>query len=135
MAGSIEWLTPDNDPEHWDLIEGQGSLYHPSFSGVTLALIHGGQPDALILCHEPTRTHLRGLPHHGLPALDVLRDTALHFARVVNPDCQAVGISVNTHALSEEDAGVYCEELERRMDLPVVDPVRHGAARLVDALG
>ena len=62
MAGAVEYLTPDNDPDHWDHIEGQGSLFHVSYSGVTMALIHGGQPDALILCHEPTRTHMRGLP-------------------------------------------------------------------------
>ena len=68
MAGSVEWLTPDNDPDHWDLIEGQGSLFHVSYSGVTMALIHGGQPDALILSHEPTRTHMRGLPGYGLPS-------------------------------------------------------------------
>ncbi len=61
MAGSIEILTPDNDDDHWDHIEGQGSLFHASYSGVTLALIHGGQPDALVLSHEPTRTHMRGL--------------------------------------------------------------------------
>ncbi len=66
MAGSIEWLTPDNDADHWDLIEGQGSLFHASYSGVTLALIHGGRPDALILCHEPTRPHMRGLPDYRL---------------------------------------------------------------------
>ena len=69
MAGSIEHLTPDNEPDHWDLIEGQGSLFHASFSGVTMALIHGGQPDALVLCHEPTRKHMRGLPDYGLPSL------------------------------------------------------------------
>jgi hypothetical protein len=56
MAGSIEWLTPDNDDDHWDMIEGQGSLFHVSYSGVTMALIHGGAPDALILSHEPTRS-------------------------------------------------------------------------------
>ena len=67
MAGAIEYLTPDNDDDHWDIIEGQGSLFHVSYSGVTLALIHGGQPDALILCHEPTRTHMRGLPGYKLP--------------------------------------------------------------------
>ena len=62
MAGAIEYLTPDNEEDHWDLIEGQGSLFHVSYSGVTMALVHGGQPDALILCHEPTREHMRGLP-------------------------------------------------------------------------
>ena len=134
MAGSIEWLTPDNDPDHWDLIEGQGSLFHVSYSGVTLALIHGGQPDALILSHEPTRTHMRGLPGYGLPSLEALRDTALSLAQVANPACAVVGVSVNTAALSDAEALECCAEIEARMGLPTVDPFRHGAGRLVDAL-
>ena len=77
MAGSVEYLTPDNDADHWDLIEGQGSLFHASYSGVTLALIHGGAPDALILCHEPTREHMRGLPDYQQPSLQELNDVAL----------------------------------------------------------
>jgi uncharacterized NAD-dependent epimerase/dehydratase family protein len=134
MAGAVEWLTPDNEPDHWDLIEGQGSLFHISYSGVTMALIHGGQPDALILCHEPTRTHMRGLPGFALPSLEDLRDTALHLARVVNPACQVVGVSINTVALSDQEALDYCAAVEARMGLPTVDPFRHGAGRLVDAL-
>lgn len=134
MAGSVEWLTPDNDDDHWDLIEGQGSLFHVSYSGVTMALIHGGQPDALILCHEPTRTHMRGLPTYDLPSLETLRDTALPLARVANPDCQVVGISVNTQHLSEDDAVAYLAQVEARMGLPAVDPFRQGAARLAEAL-
>ena len=98
MAGSIEWLTPDNDPDHWDLIEGQGSLFHASYSGVTLALIHGGQPDALVLCHEPTRPHMRGLPGYQLPSLEALRDLSLTMARMVNPDVRVIGVSINTAA-------------------------------------
>ena len=70
MAGAVEYLTPDNDSDHWDHIEGQGSLFHVSYSGVTMALIHGGQPDALVLCHEPTRKHMRGLPDYDLPSLE-----------------------------------------------------------------
>lgn len=134
MAGAVEYLTPDNDADHWDHIEGQGSLFHVSYSGVTMALIHGGQPDALILSHEPTRTHMRGLPTYDLPSLETLRDTALPIARVANPDCQITGISVNTQHLSEEDAVKYLADVEDRMGLPTVDPFRHGAARLVDAL-
>ncbi len=134
MAGSVEWLTPENDPDHWDLIEGQGSLFHVSYSGVTMALIHGGQPDALILSHEPTRTHMRGLPDYALPTLEDLRDTALHLARVANPACQVVGISMNTAAMADQAALDYCAEVETRMGLPTVDPFRHGAGRLVDAL-
>ena len=134
MAGAVEWLTPDNDPDHWDLIEGQGSLFHVSYSGVTMALIHGGQPDALILSHEPVRTHMRGLPHYGLPTLEELRDTALPLARVANPACEVVGISINTKGLGEAEAERFCRETEDRMGLPTVDPIRHGAGRLVDAL-
>ncbi|MGR3662994.1 MAG: N-acetyltransferase DgcN [Paracoccaceae bacterium] len=134
MAGSVEWLTPDNDAVHWDHIEGQGSLFHVSFSGVTMALVHGGQPDALILCHEPTRTHMRGLPGYKLPSLRTLWDTALPLARVANPDCQVVGISVNTQHMSEEEAVEYLSGVEAEMGLPAVDPFRHGAGRLVDAL-
>ena len=134
MAGAVEWLTPDNDPDHWDLIEGQGSLFHVSYSGVTMALIHGGQPDALILAHEPTRTHMRGLPGYALPSLEALRDTALPLARVANPACEVVGISINTKGLGEAEAERFCRETEDRMGLPTVDPIRHGAGRLVDAL-
>jgi uncharacterized NAD-dependent epimerase/dehydratase family protein len=134
MAGAVEYLTPDNDADHWDHIEGQGSLFHVSYSGVTMALIHGGQPDALILAHEPTRTHMRGLPDYDLPSLETLRDTALPIARVANPNCQIAGIAVNTQHLSEDEAVAYMAQVEARMGLPTVDTFRHGAARLVDAL-
>ena len=134
MAGSVEYLTPDNDADHWDHIEGQGSLFHVSYSGVTMALVHGGQPDALILCHEPTRTHMRGLPSYQQPTLATLRDVALQLARVANPACQVVGISVNTQHMSEDEAVAYLAKVESEMGLPTVDPYRHDAARLVDAL-
>lgn len=134
MAGSIEWLTPDNDPDHWDIIEGQGSLFHASYSGVTMALVHGGQPDALILCHEPTREAMRGLPDYTPPSLEQLRDTALPLARWVNPDCKAVAVSVNTQHMTEEEALAYLEAAEKKMGIPVVDPFRQGAGRLVEAL-
>ncbi|WP_417694129.1 N-acetyltransferase DgcN [Roseibium sp.] len=134
MAGSIEYLTPDNDADHWDLIEGQGSLFHASYSGVTLALVHGGQPDALVLCHEPNRPHMRGLPDYQLPSLEDVRDVALRLAQVVNPNCQVVGVSLNTSSMSDDEALAYCKEVEDRLGLPCVDPFRHGAGRLADAL-
>ena len=134
MAGAVEWLTPDNDSEHWDLIEGQGSLFHPSYSGVTMALIHGGQADALVLCHEPTRTHMRGLPHYPSPAIEDLGPLVLPLARIVNPEVRIVGCSVNTALLSGDEADAYLADLEDRMGMPCVDPFRQGADRLVDAL-
>ncbi len=134
MAGSVEYLTPPNDEDHWDLIEGQGSLYHASYSGVTLALIHGGAPDALVLCHEPTRAHMRGLPDYQQPSLQDLRDTALTMARIVNPAAQVVGISINTAALNDADANALLQKTEQEMGLPTVDPFRQGGDRLADAL-
>lgn len=134
MAGAVEWLTPDNEAEHWDLIEGQGSLFHASYSGVTMALVHGGQPDALVLCHEPTRPHMRGLPDYKQPSLEDLRDVALRLAQVVNPACKVVGVSVNTQHLPEAEAFKYLEEVEAAMGIPAIDPFRQGAGRLVEAL-
>ena len=134
MAGAVEYLTPDNDPDHWDHIEGQGSLFHVSYSGVTMALIHGGQPDALILAHEPTRTHMRGLPGYGLPSLEDLRDTALPLARIANPSCEVAGVSINTAGLGDDEFEAYLAQVEDRMGLPAADPYRQGAGKLVDAI-
>jgi uncharacterized NAD-dependent epimerase/dehydratase family protein len=134
MAGAVEWLTPDNDPDHWDLIEGQGSLFHVSYSGVTLALIHGGQPDALVICHEPTRTHMRGLPDYTLPGIEAVRDMALALARIANPACVAVAVSINTQHMAHADALAYLAETEARTGLPTTDPFRFGAGKLVDAM-
>lgn len=134
MAGSVEYLTPDNDADHWDIIEGQGSLFHVSYSGVTMALVHGGQPDALIVCHEPTRDHMRGLPGYSLPSIGAVRDMALSLARVANPACEVVGIAVNTQHMSDEEALAYLARVEAEEGLPAVDPFRHGAGRLVEAL-
>ncbi|WP_419911510.1 N-acetyltransferase DgcN [Hoeflea sp.] len=134
MAGAVEYLTPDNDGDHWDLIEGQGSIFHPSYSGVSMALIHGGQPDALILCDEPNRPHMRGLATYKAQSLELLRDTALLLAHIVNPQCAVTGIALNTSAMDEIEAAEYAQQVEERMGIPTVDPYRHGAARLVDAL-
>jgi len=134
MAGSVEYITPDNDDDHWDIIEGQGSLFHVSYSGVTMALIHGGQPDALIVCHEPTRDHMRGLPGYKLPSLEAVRDMATELARVANPAAQVVGYAINTQHMSEADAKAYLAKVEADLGLPATDPFRFGAGNLVDAL-
>ncbi len=134
MAGAVEYLTPDNDEDHWDIIEGQGSLFHVSYSGVTLALIHGGQPDALIICHEPTRPHMRGLPDYTPPSMQTVSDMALALAKVANPACKVIGVSVNTQHLSQEEAEAYLAKVEAEMGLPAVDPFRQGAERLAEAI-
>ena len=96
--------------------------------------MHGGQPDAIVLCHEPTRAHLRGLPGYALPSLEALRDLSLATARIVNPDVAVVAVAVNTAGLPEAEALDYLAGVEARMGLPAVDPFRQGAGRLVDAL-
>ena len=134
ISGAVEQLTPDADPGHWDLIEGQGSLFHPSFAGVTMGLIHGAQPDALILCHEPTRSHMRGLPHYRVPPLEAVMEACLAAAALTNPEAKFTGVSVNTQALNGDEALACLRETERRLGLPAVDPVRTGVGPLADAL-
>lgn len=133
VSGAVETLAPDNDADHWDIIEGQGSLFHPSFAGVTTGLIHGAQPDALVLCHEPTRTHMRGVDY---PVPDILDCMALNLkmAQLTNPKAKFIGISVNTSALDKAEAIVLMSSLQQRTGLPVVDPFRQGVGALVDAL-
>ena len=134
LAGAVEELAPANDADHWDIIEGQGSVYHPSYSGVTAGLIHGSQADALVLCHEPTRTHMRGLPHYSLPSIEDTMETVLRFAKRTNPEAKFVGICVNTKALNNKEAEQCLADIEAKYGLPTVDPVRTGVGRIVDAL-
>ncbi|HYM71524.1 MAG TPA: N-acetyltransferase DgcN [Stellaceae bacterium] len=134
VSGAVEWLCPANDPDHWDVIEGQGSLFHASYAGVTLGLIHGAQPDALVLCHEPTRTHMRGLRHYRLPDLRECIDANLAAARLTNPAVRCVGLSVNTGALEAGAARDYLRQTGDRLGLPCVDPVRTGVGAIVDRL-
>ncbi len=134
ISGAVEWLTPANDPDHWDVVEGQGSLHHPSYAGVTLGLIHGAQPDALVLCHEPTRAHMRGLPKQPVPTLEEAIDASLRAARLTNPEARFVGVSINTSRLAPDAAKPLIAETEERLGLPCVDPVKTGVAPIVDRL-
>ncbi|MDX1301392.1 N-acetyltransferase DgcN [Photobacterium sp.] len=134
IAGAVEVITPDNVADHWDIIEGQGSLFHPSFAGVTTGLIHGAQPDALVLCHEPTRTHMRGLPDYALPELKACMQANLATARLTNPDVRFVGVSVNTSQLEAAEANYIMDKIETELGLPVVDPFRQGVDRIIDQL-
>ncbi|MHA1600072.1 MAG: N-acetyltransferase DgcN [Alphaproteobacteria bacterium] len=134
ISGAVEWLSPANTPDHWDLIEGQGSLFHASFAGVSLGLIHGAQPDAIILCHEPTRDHMRGLPEYSLPDLGDCIETNLAAARLTNPAVMCAGVSINTSRLDADDARRLLSRFEDNLGLPVVDTFRDGAGSIVDRL-
>ncbi len=133
ISGAAEWLTPDCDEDMWQVVEGQGSLFHPAFSGVTLGLLHGSQPDAFVVCHEPTRTSMRGV-QTPLPTIQQVIDATISTGKLTNPDIQCVGICVNTLALEEAAAKTYLEKTGREYKLPCVDPLRFGSEAIVSEL-
>lgn len=134
VSGAVEWLAPANHPDHWDVVEGQASLLHPSYAGVTLGLVHGAQPDVMVLCHEPTRTHLRGLPHRPVPGIKECIAVHEAAARITNPSARVIGISVNTAALGHAEAERVLWVTEDTIGLPTVDVVRSGVGSIVDCL-
>jgi uncharacterized NAD-dependent epimerase/dehydratase family protein len=131
ISGAAEWVSPAADPAHWDVVEGQGSLFHPSFAGVTLGLLHGTQPDAFVVCHEPTRTHMRGVAH-PLPTIRAVIELTVACGRLTNPAIRCVGISINTEHLDAAAARAYCDEQAAFHDLPATDPVRFGEGAIID---
>ena len=134
IAGAAEWLTPDAVESHWDVIEGQGSLFHPSFAGVTLGLLHGSQPDAFVVCHEPTRTTMRGV-RTPLPSIGQVIDATILMGRLNNPDIRCVGLCVNTAKLPEDEATTLLTKLGEEYGLPATDPVRFGGGAIVEEIG
>ena len=134
ISGAVEALAPAAKADHWDVIEGQGSLFHPSFAAVTLGLLHGAQPDVLVLCHEPTRTHMRGLPDFQIPDIENCMESFLAAARLTSPKVRFVGIALNSAVLAEDEAKKLMDEMESKYQLPTMDPVRNGVGRIVDAL-
>jgi uncharacterized NAD-dependent epimerase/dehydratase family protein len=133
ISGAVEWIAPAAADNHWQIIEGQGSLYHPSFAGVTLGLLHGAQPDGFIVCHEPTRTMMRGV-QTLLPSIQKVIDLTLVCGRLTNPDIRPVGIAINTAALAEDAAKQCLEDAAAGYGLPAVDPIRTGVGPIVDAI-
>jgi len=134
-AGAAEMLSPDASPQHWDVIEGQGSLFHPAYAGVSLSLLHGSQPDAIIVCHEPGREVVLGHPGYFLPDLEQAIDLHLRLGRLTNAAIRCAGISLNTSTLDTGTASRCLAEQSARLGLAVADPMRGGEEfeGLVDA--
>lgn len=134
ISGAIEQIAPARDDDGWDLIEGQGSLFHPSFAGVSTGLLHGAQPAALVLCHDPLRPHMRGLPHYPVPGLKETLEANLAVARLTSPDVQAVGVALNTAKLPRAEAERLCAETEDALGLPCTDPFAMGVDSILDRI-
>lgn len=133
-AGAAECLSPDAADNHWDIVEGQGSLFHPAYAGVTLGLLHGSQPDAMVLCHDPHRTHIAAAPDYPTPSLKVAIEHYELAAHLTNPKARVVGISFNTSALNDAERSKLFAETERELGLPCFDPLKTSLAAVIDRI-
>jgi len=131
ISGAAELISPDNDDDHWDVIEGQGSLFHPGYSGVSLGLLHGSQPDAFVMCHDAVRTAVSGWEHYDLPSITECIEQHEMMGRRTNPGIRCVGISVNTSAVPAMQREPYLADLSANTGLPCVDPLIDGCGAIV----
>jgi uncharacterized NAD-dependent epimerase/dehydratase family protein len=127
-AGAAELLSPDAAADHWDIVEGQGSIFHPAYSGVSLALLHGTQPDVIVMCHEVGRDHILGFPNYPTPSLPDAIELTLVLARRTNLQVRCGGVSLNTSMLDESSVQSVLAEYAKTLRLPVADPIRGGPA-------
>jgi uncharacterized NAD-dependent epimerase/dehydratase family protein len=136
VAGAAEMLSPDASPDHWDIVEGQGSLFHPAYAGVSLGLLHGTQPDVIVACHDPSRARLGGLDEFALPTLAEVIEQNIVMGRRTNPSIRCAGISLNTSRLGEDEARDCLAQHKARWSLPCADPMRQGPewVELIDAV-
>jgi D-glutamate N-acetyltransferase len=134
-AGAAEMLSPANASDHWDVIEGQGSLFHPAYAGVSLGLLHGSQPDVVVLCHDPSRSAVLGYPDYPLPDLGEAIELTLRLGARTNPAIRCAGVSLNTSRLGASDAAKTIARIAKSLSLPAADPIRGGKEfdALVDA--
>lgn len=135
VAGAAEALSPHAAPGHWDVVEGQGSLFHPAYAGVSLGLLHGTQPDVIVMCHEIGRDRMLGAEAFATPTIAEAIELTLTLARRTNPKVRCAGISLNTSSLTEARSRSLLAEYSDAHRLPVADPLRPGPEleRLVDA--
>ena len=134
-SGAAELLSPDAADDHWDVIEGQGSLFHPSFAAVSLGLLHGSQPDVVVVCHDPRRKTVLGMPDYPLPSIRETIELTLMLGRRTNPRIRCAGLSLNTSHLTGAEAERLLADESARLGMPAADPMRGGDPfeRLVDA--
>jgi uncharacterized NAD-dependent epimerase/dehydratase family protein len=120
--------------DHWDVIEGQGSLFHPGYAAVTLGLLHGSQADAFVVCHAAGRKYVEAFPECLLPSIPKLIEQTIVCGSVTNGNIRCAGVSVNTSAMQTDERGSYLSNLAELTGLPCVDPVATGVGPIVDYL-
>ncbi len=134
ISGAAELLSPDNDEDHWDVIEGQGGIFHPGYAAVSHGLLLGSQPDAFVVCHATGRRHIEGWDGFALPTIDDVIERTIAIGRLTNPAIRCVGISINTQSMDERGRWRYQQSLSDKYGLPCVDPLRDGTGAIVQAL-
>jgi len=133
VSGAAERLVLDNQQHEVIVVEGQGSLFHPRYSGVTLSLLHGLMPDGLILCYEMGRTAVFGMEQVRLNPLAEVRRFYETAASILHP-CRTVGVAVNGQRFNDEEVAAECDRVESELGLPACDVIRHGPGKLVAAV-
>lgn len=134
LTGAAEMLSPANEEDHWDVIEGQGALHHPGYAPVSMGLLMGSQPDAFVVCTEAGRTHIAGWDNFPLPDISDVIERTIEIGAQYNPDIQPVGISVNTSSLNDAERMAYLRSLSEEYELPAVDPIKGGVGPIVNYL-
>ncbi|MEO9469909.1 N-acetyltransferase DgcN [Parasphingorhabdus sp.] len=134
IAGAVEHLCPASNDAHWDVIEGQGSLFNPAYAGVSLGLLHGAQADVLVMCHEAGREQIKDKPGYAIPDMQDCIETNLKMARLTNPEARLGAISLNCRLVGADQANRLCHELEEQFSVPCFDPMIHGAGGFIDLL-
>jgi len=134
VSGAAETLSPDAPESHWDVIEGQGGILHPGYAAVSMGLLMGSQPDAIVVCTDATRETIVGWPDFPLPSIQDVIDLTLRIGSVVNPAIRVVGISANTSGLEEAQRAEYLRTLSETYGVPAVDSVATGVGAIVDVL-
>jgi len=133
VSGAVEKLILANQHHDILLIEGQGSLAHPRYSGVTLSLLHGCMPHGMILCYEVGRKNVNGMEHVPLHPLSKLIEVYETMANLMGPS-KVIGVAMNSHYVSAEEAETEREKIRSELGLPVCDVIRHGPEELVQAV-
>lgn len=133
VSGAVEKLVLANQQNDVLLIEGQGSLAHPRYSGVTLSLLHGCMPHGMILCYEVGRENVNGMEHVPLQPLSKLIEVYESMANLMGPS-KVIGVAMNSHYVSADEAEAEREKIRSELGLPVCDVIRHGPDELVQAV-
>jgi uncharacterized NAD-dependent epimerase/dehydratase family protein len=132
VSGAAERLVLASQHHDVIVVEGQGSLFHPRYSCVTLGLLHGVMPDGLVLCYEMGRKAFYGMERVLLPPLEKVVEFYESAAGIMHP-CRVIGVAVNGRRFADDEVSEECERVSRRLGLPACDVIRHGPERLVEA--